>query len=272
LVVKASGVNKPVALKSATSETASSATAPAERAEEVMLQGPHSRFGEFFTLFRIMADFLRGFRILHFVGPCVTVFGSARIKRESPDYDLSRRMGAGIARLGFTVMTGGGPGIMEAANRGAKEAGGCSIGCNIKLPHEQRPNEYLDRCVTLNYFFVRKMLLVKYSYGFVVMPGGAGTLDELFEALTLIQTGKIEHFPIVVMGTDYWHELTDLLVKMARLGTISESDLHLVYVTDSVEEAVEHIRRKAIEPFGLRRVVRRHLPWLGERGMKTAAP
>jgi uncharacterized protein (TIGR00730 family) len=252
--------------------TDSAATAPPERTDQVMLEGPHSRFDEFFTLLRIMADFLRGFRVLHFVGPCVTVFGSARIKSDSAEYQLARRMGAGLARLGFTVMTGGGPGIMEAANRGAKEAGGCSVGCNIRLPHEQRPNGYLDRCVTLYYFFVRKMLLVKYSYAFVVMPGGAGTLDELFEALTLIQTGKIKHFPIVVMGTDYWHELTDLLVKMARLGTISESDLHLVYVTDSVEEAVEHIRRKAIEPFGLRGVVRRHLPWLGEQGLKTAAP
>lgn len=180
-------------------------------------------------------------------------------------------MGSGIARLGFTVMTGGGPGIMEAANRGAKEAGGCSIGCNIKLPFEQRPNEYLDRCVTLYYFFVRKMLLVKYSYAFVVMPGGAGTLDELFEALTLVQTHKIRDIPIVVMGTEYWRELIDLLVKMARLGTISPGDLDLVYITDSVEEALDHIRRKTIEPFGLKRVVLRHLPWLGERGLEPAS-
>jgi hypothetical protein len=237
-----------------------------------MLEGPHSRFDELFTLFRIMADFLRGFRVLHFVGPCVTIFGSARIKPEAPEYELARRMGSGAARLGFTVMTGGGPGIMEAANRGAKEAGGCSVGCNIKLPFEQKPNEYLDRCVTLYYFFVRKMLLVKYSYAFVVMPGGAGTLDELFEALTLVQTHKIQDFPIVVMGTEYWRELTDLLAKMARLGTISAADLDLVYVTDSVEEALDHIRRKAIEPFGLKRVVLRHLPWLGEQGLKPAAP
>jgi uncharacterized protein (TIGR00730 family) len=237
-----------------------------------MLQGPHSRLDEFFTLFRVMADFLRGFRVLHFVGPCVTVFGSARIKDGSPDYELARKMGAGIARLGFTVMTGGGPGIMEAANRGAKEAGGCSVGCNIKLPFEQVPNEYLDRSVTLYYFFVRKTLLIKYSYAFVVMPGGAGTLDELFEALTLIQTGKIQNFPIVVMGTDYWRELTDLLNKMARLGMLNPADVNLVYVTDSVEEALEHIRAKAIEPFGLKRIVRRSFPWLGERGLREATP
>jgi len=235
-----------------------------------MLEGPHSRFEELFTLFRVMADFLRGFRVLHFVGPCVTVFGSARIKADTPEYQLAREMGAGIARLGFTVMTGAGPGLMEAANRGAKEIGGRSVGCNIRLPFEQQPNEYLDRCVTLNYFFVRKTLLIKYSYAFVVMPGGAGTLDELFEALTLIQTGKIQNFPIVVMGTEYWRALVSVLEKMAQLGTISVADLQLVYVTDSVEEALEHIRAKAIEPFGLRRVARRHLPWLGERGLSTA--
>ncbi len=235
-----------------------------------MLEGPHSRLDEFLTLFRVMTDFLRGFRVLHFVGPCVTVFGSARIKAASPEYELAREMGAGIARLGFTVMTGAGPGIMEAANRGAREAGGRSVGCNIKLPFEQRPNDYLDRSVTLQYFFVRKTLLIKYSYAFVVMPGGAGTLDELFEALTLIQTKKIRNFPIVIMGTEYWLELTSLLEKMARLGMIAPEDLHLVHVTDSVADALEHIRQKAIEPFGLKRIVRRHLPWLGEQGLDPA--
>src|SRR6201997_2414410 len=158
----------------------SAVVAPPERADEIFLEGPRTRFAEFCTLLKVMRDFLRGFRALHFVGPCVTVFGSARIKPDDPHYELALKMGAAIARLGFTVMTGGGPGIMEAANRGAKEVGGRSVGCNIELPLEQRPNSYLDRSVTLHYFFVRKTLLVKYSYAFVFLPGGAGTLDEMF--------------------------------------------------------------------------------------------
>ena len=247
----------------------SSLTAPAQQADQILLEGPRSRLDEFFTLVKIMLDFLRGFRALHFVGPCVTVFGSARVKPDSPYYALARQMGAGIARLGFTVMTGGGPGMMEAANRGAKDVDGRSVGCGIRLPHEQQNNAYLDRSVIMKYFFVRKTLLVKYSYAFVVMPGGAGTLDELFEALTLMQTGKIENFPIVIMGTDYWKELIEFIDKMARVGTISPSDLSLIYPTDSVDAAIEHIRLKAIAPFGLRlaRRAQRHLPWLGERGL-----
>ena len=249
----------------------STLTAPPECADEIFLEGPRSRFAEFFTLLRVMRDFLRGFRTLHFVGPCVTVFGSARIPRDDPNYDLARKMGAAIARLGFTVMTGGGPGIMEAANRGAKEAGGRSVGCTIELPSEQPANAYLDRCVRLHYFFVRKALLVKYSYAFVVMPGGAGTLDELFEALTLIQTAKIKNFPIVIMGTDYWKELLGFIDKMAQRAMIAEADLRLIYATDSVEEAIEHIRSKTIGPFGLKRVARarrrRAFPWLGEGGL-----
>ncbi len=246
-------------------------SAPAECADEIFLEGPRSRFEEFVTLLRVMRDFLRGFRTLHFVGPCVTVFGSARIKRDDPNYELARKMGAAIARLGFTVMTGGGPGIMEAANRGAKEVGGRSVGCNIELASEQAANSYLDRCVRMHYFFVRKALLVKYSYAFVVMPGGAGTLDELFEAVTLIQTGKIKNFPIVIMGTDYWKGLIGFIDKMAQHQMISASDLSLIYATDSVEEAIAHIRSKTIEPFGLKRVtrIRKHFPWLGERGLPT---
>jgi uncharacterized protein (TIGR00730 family) len=247
---------------------------PPERADEIFLEGPRSRFAEFCTLLRVMRDFLHGFRILHFVGPCVTVFGSARVKPDDPHYELAREMGAAIARLGFTVMTGGGPGIMEAANRGAKEVGGRSVGCNIELPFEQVSNAYLDRCVRLHYFFVRKALLVKYSYAFVVMPGGAGTLDELFEALTLIQTGKIKNFPIVIMGTDYWKELIGFIEKMAERGKIGPSDLRLIFATDSVDEAIAHIQSKAIESFGLKRVahMRRHFPWLGEQGLSGKGP
>src|SRR5215217_102578 len=250
------------------SATAAAVTPP-ERADEIFLEGPNSRFAEFCTLLRVMRDFLRGYRALHFVGPCVTVFGSARIQPDDPHYKLARKMGAAIARLGFTVMTGGGPGIMEAANRGAKEAGGRSVGCNIELPYEQAANAYLDRCVRMHYFFVRKALLVKYSYAFVVMPGGAGTLDELWNALTLIQTGKIKNFPVVIMGTDYWKELIGFIEKMARHRMIAEADLRLIYATDSVEEAIAHIQAKAIEPFGLKRVPRRRraFPWLGECGL-----
>ena len=233
--------------------------------DRVMLEGPRSRTSEFVQLLRVLRDFLRGFRVLHFVGPSVTVFGSARIRPEDPAYRLAQQMGGALTRLGFTVMTGGGGGIMEAANRGAQEAGGRSVGCNIELPQEQKPNRYLDRWVTLHYFFVRKTLLIKYSYAFVVFPGGFGTVDELFEALTLIQTGKIENFPVVVMGIAYWREGLALLEKMACAGTISPADLDLIYATDSVEDAIAYIREKAIEPFNLRPAVRRYLPLLGER-------
>src|SRR5258705_12341170 len=263
-----------IPMQPAPDPTVAAVVAPPERADEIFLEGPRSRIAEFCTLLRVMRDFLRGFRVLHFVGPCVTVFGSARIQLTDTHYELARKMGAAIARLGFTVMTGGGPGIMEAANRGAKEAGGSSVGCTIELPSEQPANAYLDRCVRLHYFFVRKALLVKYSYAFVVMPGGVGTLDELFEALTLIQNGKIKNFPVVIMGTDYWRQLIDFIEQMAQRGKISPSDLNLIYATDSVEEAIAHIRSKAIERFGLRRVahMRRHFPCLGERGFPAKGP
>ena len=239
------------------------------KAEELFLEGPRSRSRELLTLVKVMRDFLRGFRVLHFVGPCVTVFGSARIRTDNPYYELAKKMGAALAQIGFTVITGGGSGIMEAANRGAKDVGGRSVGCNIELPHEQKPNQYLDRFVTMHYFFVRKMLLVKYSYAFVIMPGGAGTLDEMFEALTLIQTGKIKSFPVVIMGTDYWREIIPFIDKMVERGMIAASDRKLVHMTDSVDDAIAHIRDKAIKPFGLRAVrrTRRHWSWFGERGL-----
>jgi uncharacterized protein (TIGR00730 family) len=246
-----------------------SLTASPSLADEILLEEPRSRIREFITLIRVMRDFIRGFRVLHFVGPCVTVFGSARIKQDSPYYELARKMGAAIAQLGFTVMTGGGGGIMEAANRGAKDAGGRSVGCNIELPHEQKPNSYLDRFVTMHYFFVRKTLLVKYSYAFVILPGGAGTLDEMFEAITLIQTRKMKNFPVVIMGTDYWDEILPFIDKMAKAGMIAPSDLELVHATNSVDDAIAHIRIHAIERFGLHmsRRVRQHSCWLGERGL-----
>jgi len=184
---------------------------PAPAEERYFLEGPRSRRSEFFMTLRIVRDFIRGFRVLHFVGPCVTVFGSARFAVDHPFYKVAREVGSGLSQLGFTVMTGGGPGIMEAANRGANEVGGRSVGCNIELPQEQQPNPYLDRHVTLRHFFVRKLLLIKYSYAFIVMPGGVGTMDELFESLTLIQTRKIEQFPIVLIGKQYWRRLVELL-------------------------------------------------------------
>jgi uncharacterized protein (TIGR00730 family) len=236
-------------------------------ADRHLLAGPRSRLGELATLVNVMRDFMRGLRTLHFVGPCVTVFGSARVKPDTPYYLLARQLGAAIAELGFTVMTGGGPGVMEAANRGAKDVGGRSVGCNIELPHEQVPNAYLDRHVTLHYFFVRKTLLVKYSYAFVALPGGFGTMDELFEALTLIQTGKIQDFPVIIMGCDYWRELLDFIRKMPGAGTISPLDLDLVLATDSVDEAVAWIKEKSIAPFGLKTVERKPSPWLGERAI-----
>lgn len=223
--------------------------------EKAFLEGPHSRKWEAAFLFRVALEFVRGLRKLHFLGPCVTVFGSARIQEGHPYYELAREVGREIVKLGFTVMTGGGSGLMEAANRGAKEGGGRSVGCNVQLPHEQKPNAYLDHWVTIRYFFIRKVFLFKYSYAFVVMPGGIGTLDELFEAYTLIQCGKIQDFPIVLMGRHYWEPLLGLLKEMAGEGTISPTDLDLILVTDSVEEAMAHIERHSVVKFRLRKTL-----------------
>ncbi|HEY7037899.1 MAG TPA: TIGR00730 family Rossman fold protein [Methylomirabilota bacterium] len=201
---------------------------------------------------RVFFEFMRGFRALHFVGPCVTVFGSARFKADHPYYDLGRELGARLARVGFTVMTGGGPGIMEAANRGAREAGGRSIGCNIELPREQQPNAYLDRWITFQHFYVRKVMLVKYSYAFVALPGGFGTLDEMFEVATLVQTGKVREFPIVLMGREYWRPLTAFVRNRLLVeGTIDPGDEQRLQVTDSPAEAVEWVTATAMRRFGL---------------------
>ena len=231
----------------------------AQRQERIFLDGPQARKWELWTVMRILREFIRGFRVLHFVGPCVTVFGSARFKEDHSYYAMAREVGARLTDIGFTVMTGGGPGIMEAANRGAREAGGRSIGCNIILPQEQQANPYLDQVLTFRYFFIRKVMLVKYSYAFIVMPGGVGTMDELFEALTLIQTKKILSFPVVLMGEEYWQPLVDLLKRMVEAGTISASDLDLVMVTDSVDEAMAHVQKHAIEKFGLRKAPKRSM-------------
>lgn len=245
-----------------------------ENPEKVFLEGPHSRSRDLWFSFKVMGEFIQGFRSLHFVSPCITVFGSARFKEDHRYYDEARHMGAAIAQMGFTVMTGGGPGIMEAANRGAKEAGGTSVGCNIELPFEQKSNPYLDRQVTFKYFFVRKVLMFKYSYGFVVMPGGMGTCDELFEALTLIQTKKILNFPVVLYGTEYWKNLKELLETMAAYGTIDPKDLELFLFTDSIEETTQHIHKYAIEGFGLAKKRSRFKPtgWLGEKKMREVQP
>ena len=215
------------------------------------LEGPQSRWQEFKFIVRVFAEFIRGLRALHFVGPCVTIFGSARFDQNHEYYQLARKVGAEVAKLGFTVMTGGGPGIMEAANRGAKEAGGKSVGCNIVLPMEQAHNHYLDKWVNIRYFFIRKTLLIKYSYAFIVFPGGFGTLDEYFEALTLIQTKKILEFPIVLFSKQFHHKLEEHLVVMKSKGTISENDLGLFLITDSVEDAINHIKEKSIVRFRL---------------------
>ena len=230
------------------------------------LEGPKSRWKEFTFAVSVFTQFIKGFRKLHFVGPCITVFGSARFDPSHPYYVLARQVGERLANLGFAVMTGGGPGIMEAANRGAKEAGGHSVGCNIVLPMEQKPNPYLDRWVNIEFFFVRKTLLSKYSYGFIVMPGGYGTLDEFFEAITLIQTGKFKKFPVVLMGTEFHKELYEHLQKLVSEKTINPDDINLFLFTDSVDEAIAHVEKNAIETFGLRKV-RKYRPfrWLGER-------
>jgi uncharacterized protein (TIGR00730 family) len=219
--------------------------------EAQFLAGRHSRTYEFLRLLRIGLEFIRGFRALHFIGPAITVFGSARFKEGHPYYDLARTIGGGIAREGFTVITGGGPGVMEAANRGAKDAGGKSIGCNIILPHEQEPNPYLDQVVTFYYFFVRKVMLVKYSFAYVILPGGLGTLDEMTEAMTLIQTGKLYDFPVILVGTEYWQGFMQWVREtLVKNKAVSAEDLNFVYLTDDPAEVLAIIR-KSVHGLGL---------------------
>ncbi|MBX3254772.1 MAG: TIGR00730 family Rossman fold protein [Chitinophagaceae bacterium] len=237
----------------------------ATKSEIKFLEGPQSRWEEFKFTVKVAGEFIKGFRALHFAGPCVTVFGSARFKEDHEYYILTRKLAEEVARLGFTIMTGGGPGLMEAANRGAKDVGGKSVGCNIILPFEQQPNPYLDKWVDIKYFFVRKTLLAKYSYAFIVMPGGFGTLDEFFEALTLVQTKVVESFPIILFCKDFHKELVNYMVKLKTAGTISPEDLDLVLVTDSIEEAINHLKIKSIEQFGLKYAKPKPTPWLFEK-------
>lgn len=242
---------------------------PQTKKEIQFFEGPQSRWKDFKYTLTVFFEFIKGFRALHFVGPCVTVFGSARFKEDHPFYQQARVLSGEIAKLGFTIMTGGGPGIMEAANRGAKEVGGKSVGCNIVLPHEQKHNDYLDKWVDIKYFFIRKMLLIKYSYAFIVMPGGFGTLDEFYEALTLVQTKKIQMFPIIIFDKKFYKDIIEHNQIMYKAGTISQNDENLYLFTDSIPETIAYIREKSIAAFGLKYMKPRKPFWgFLEKGLK----
>jgi uncharacterized protein (TIGR00730 family) len=220
---------------------------PKTTQDEQLLESP--RADEFthtdpWRVFRIMGEFVEGFDELASLNRGISIFGSARSQPEDADYKAAEETAALLAAEGFAVITGGGPGIMEAANKGAFEAGGLSIGCNIELPFEQHPNAYQTRSLTFKYFFVRKMMFVKYSLGFIIFPGGFGTFDELFEALTLIQTKKIRNFPIVLFGSSYWTGLLNWLHDVVITeGKISENDFRMLHITDSPSEVVEIVLR-----------------------------
>lgn len=239
------------------------------KSEIHFFKGPQDRWKNFKYAVSVFFEFIKGFRALHFVGPCVTVFGSARFKEDHPYYKQTRELSGEIAKLGFTIMTGGGPGIMEAANRGAKDVGGKSVGCNIILPHEQSPNPYLDKWVDIKYFFLRKALLMKYSYAFVVMPGGFGTLDEFFGAITLVQTGMIKMFPIIIFDKEFYQHIVEHNNLMTKEGTISSNDEKLYFVTDSIPDAISYIKEKSILAFGLK-YMKPKKPFWGffEKGIK----
>ena len=230
-------------------ETSSPANQPQTKTtqDEQLLESP--RPDEFthtdpWRVFRIMGEFVEGFDELAALNRGISIFGSARSKPDDPDYKAAQETAALLAAEGFAVITGGGPGVMEAANRGAFEAGGLSVGCNIELPFEQRPNAYQTKSLTFKYFFVRKMMFVKYSLGFIIFPGGFGTFDELFEALTLIQTKKIRNFPIILFDSSYWTGLMNWLhdVVLAE-GKINEIDFQMLHITDSPAEVVEIVTR-----------------------------
>ncbi len=231
--------------------------------EQVYLDGPKPRMYELGFAWKVFKQFINGFRTLHFVGPCITVFGSARFNEQHEYYLAAQAFGKEIANLGFATMTGGGPGIMEAANRGAFENGGISIGCNIKLPFEQKINPYVTKSVTFDHFFTRKVLLLKYSYAFIIMPGGFGTMDEFFETLTLIQTKTINNFPVVLYGKKYFQPLLDYIQFMADEKTISTEDMKLVLLTDDINEAMNHITTYIKTNYTIK--PRKKLWWLFEK-------
>lgn len=230
--------------------------------EHVYLDGPKPRVNELVFVWQVVKEFIGAFRKLHFEKPCITVFGSARFDEEHEYYKAARQFGKRIAELGFTTMTGGGPGIMEAANRGAFEHGGQSVGCNIILPFEQKENPYLTKSITFRYFFSRKVVLVKYSYAFIIMPGGFGTMDELFETLTLIQTKTINDFPVVLFGKQYFQPLVDYINFMIKEKTISPDDMKLVLLTDDFDEAIQHVSKYVTNNYVVKP---RKFLWLFER-------
>lgn len=229
------------------------------------LRGPRARWKELIFSAEVLFQYVKGFRNLHFIGPCITIFGSARFDSKHAYYQTTEKIASELSKLGYAIMTGGGPGIMEAANKGAYEAGGISLGCNIELPFEQKANPYLDRFVTIRYFSVRKELLRKYSSGFVVMPGGLGTLDEFFEVITLIQTGKINHFPVVVMGLEYHEKLMEYLESLVKEQTVGPNDFDHILFTDDIDLAIEHIKTKSKKRTIPRDNSNRPLWILGER-------
>lgn len=225
---------------------------PSDAKDQKLIEGPKRRLEDLRMLSSISLEFVKGFRAFYRVGPCATFFGSARFHEDHQYYKLARETARKIAQAGFSIMTGGGPGIMEAANRGAREVGARSIACNISLPHEQEPNQYLDFFVEFNHFFVRKVMLLRYSFAFIVFPGGFGTLDEVFETVTLIQTKKINNFPIVIMGTDFWQPMKNFIFDTLLANkTISNEDLDLIYFTDDPEDALAFISSRTQNKFGL---------------------
>jgi uncharacterized protein (TIGR00730 family) len=231
--------------------------------DPVYLDGPKPRMNELGFAWEIFKQFIHGFRTMHFVGPCITVFGSARFGEDHKYYIAAREFGKKIAAMGMTTLTGGGPGVMEAANRGAFENGGQSVGCNIELPFEQHANPYVHTSFTLNYFFIRKVILVKYSYAFIILPGGFGTMDEFFETLTLVQTKTINDFPIVLYGREYFQPLMDYIQFMVKEGTISPEDMKLVLLTDDMDQAMTHIQTYVQNNYQVKK--RKRLWWLFEK-------